>query len=133
MLLQFQWEKGCESSSKEAQTSTKGPIGPSLGPFKDIQNESSSQIMDSFAETDIPSFSHTASCVVMPLQSPTNGVYHPTSTACYGPSACGSVAYSAPFGTTGLPIKSWVTTQEHQGVPSTNMFHGADAYMKGEH
>jgi hypothetical protein len=70
--------------------------------------------MDSFVETDIPSFSP-----VMPMQSPTNGAYHPTSTSCYESSASGSVAYSGPSGTTGLPVK-------HQGMPSTNMFHGAD-------
>ncbi|KAM0844259.1 hypothetical protein ACQ4PT_057175 [Festuca glaucescens] len=125
------WEKGCESSSTEAQSLTKGMIGPSLGPLKDIQNETTSKIMDSFAETDIPSYSNIASCVVVPLQSPTNGAYHPTSTACYGPSASGSVAYSVPFGTSGLPIEPWVTTHEHHGVTSTNMFRGADAQMKG--
>ncbi|KAE8767239.1 HORMA domain-containing protein 1 [Hordeum vulgare] len=124
------WKKGCESSITEEQTMTKGLIGPSLGPLKDIQNESSSKISDSFAETDIPSFHNTASCVVMPLQSPTNGAYYPTSTACYGSSNSGSVAYSAPFGTSGLPVKPWVTTHEHQGMPSTNMFHSADAQMK---
>ncbi|XP_051188679.1 TITAN-like protein [Lolium perenne] len=125
------WEKSCESSSTEAQSLTGSMIGPSLGPFKDIQNETTSKIMDSFAETDIPSYSNTASCVVMPLQSPTNGAYHPTSTACYGPSASGSVAYSAPFGTSGLPGKTWVATHENQGMPSANMFPGADARMKG--
>ncbi|CAM0952247.1 unnamed protein product [Alopecurus aequalis] len=127
------WEKGCESSSKEAQAFTKGLIGPSLGPLKDIQNESTSKIMDNFAETDIQSFSNTASCVVMPLQSPTNGAYHPTSTACYGSFASGSGAYSAPFGTSGMPFKPWDATHEHQGIPSTNMFRSADAQMKGAH
>ncbi|KAM0852662.1 hypothetical protein ACQ4PT_042485 [Festuca glaucescens] len=125
------WEKGCESSSTEAQSLTRGLTGPSLGLFKDIQNETTSKIMDSFAETDIPSYSNTASCVVMPLQSPTNGAYHPTSTACCGPSASGSVAYSAPFGTSGLPRKTWAATHGHQGMPSANMFHSDDAQMKG--
>ncbi|KAM3276527.1 hypothetical protein ACQJBY_044748 [Aegilops geniculata] len=125
------WEKGCESSGTEAQALANGMIGPSLRPLKDIQNESTSKISDSFAETDIPSFSNTASCVVMPLQSPTNGAYYPTSTACYGSSTSRSVAYSAPFGTSGLPVKPCVTTHGHQGMPSTNMFHSADAQMKG--
>ncbi|VAI34256.1 unnamed protein product [Triticum turgidum subsp. durum] len=125
------WEKGCESSGKEAQALANGMIGPSLGPLKDIQNESTSKISDSFAETDIPSFRNTASCVVMPLQSPTNGAYYPTSTACHGSSTSGSVAYSAPFGTSGLPVKPCVTTHGHQGMPSTNVFHSADAQMKG--
>uniref|UniRef100_A0ACD5YDH9 Uncharacterized protein n=2 Tax=Avena sativa TaxID=4498 RepID=A0ACD5YDH9_AVESA len=124
------WEQGCESSSK-AQTLNEEMIGPSLGPLKDIHNESTSKIMDNFAETDIPSFSNTASCVVMPLQSPTNGAFHPTSTACYGSSASGSVAYSAPFGASGLAIKPWATTHEHQGIPSTDMFLKSDVQMKG--
>ena len=133
MLLQFQWENCCESSSKDAQTLTKALIGPSLGPLKDIHNESTSKIMDNFAETDIPSFSNTASCVVMPLQSPTNGAYHPTSTASYGSFASESGAYSAPFGTSGLPVKTWATTHEHQDISIANMFRSADAQMKGEH
>ncbi|PNT64894.1 hypothetical protein BRADI_4g34656v3 [Brachypodium distachyon] len=127
------WEKGCESSSMEARKLTQGLIGPSLGPPKDIQNESTSQILDNFAETDVPSFSNIASCVVMPLQSPTNGAYHPTSTACYGSSASESVVCSAPFGTSGLPVKPWgfIATHGHQGMPSTNMFHRADAQTEG--
>lgn len=91
--------------------------------------------MDNFAETDIPSFNNSASYVVMPLQSPTNGVYHPISTVCYGSTASGSVHYSAPLGTFGLPTTTWglVATRKHQGMLGTNMFHSTDAKMKGEH
>ena len=71
--------------------------------MKDIRNESTSDNLDSIAQTNIPSFTNTASYVVMPLQSPTNGAYHPISTACYGAPDCGSVSYSAAYGTVGLP------------------------------
>ncbi|RCV12395.1 hypothetical protein SETIT_2G266400v2 [Setaria italica] len=127
------WEKSCESLSKGAKTGTEGLIGPSLGPMKDIQNESTCDNLDSFAQTNIPSFSNTASYVVMPLQSPTNGAYHPISAACHGAFSSGSVSYSAPYGTVGLPITAWGSSETHeqQGVLSTNCFHSTGPEMKG--
>ncbi|CAN6204957.1 unnamed protein product [Urochloa humidicola] len=127
------WEKGCESLSKGAKTGTEGLIRPSLGPMKDIQNESTCDNLDSFAQTNIPCFSNTASYVVMPLQSPTNGAYHPISTAYHGAFSSGSVPYSAPYGTVGLPVAPWGSSETHeqQGVPSTNCFHSTGPEMKG--
>ncbi|KAK3130492.1 hypothetical protein QOZ80_6BG0494120 [Eleusine coracana subsp. coracana] len=127
------WEKSCESSSTGAKKGTEGLVGPSLGLMKDIRNESTSDNLDSFAQTNIPSFSNTASYVVMPLQSPTNGAYHPISTACYGASDCGSVSYSAAYGAVGLPNTLWgsANTQEQKGALTTNWSHITDPEMKG--
>ncbi|GJN41084.1 hypothetical protein PR202_gn00410 [Eleusine coracana subsp. coracana] len=128
------WEKSCESSSTGAKKGTEGLVGPSLGLMKDIRNESTSDNLDSFAQTNIPSFSNTASYVVMPLQSPTNGAYHPISTACYGASDCGSVSYSAAYGAVGLPNTLWgsANTQEQKGALTTNWSHITDPEMKGK-
>lgn len=119
--------------SKGAKTGTEGLIGPSLGPMKDIQTESTCDNLDSFAQTNIPSFSNTASYVVMPLQSPTNGAYHPISTACHGAFSSGGVSYSAPYGTVGLPTPPWgfSETHEQQGVLSTNCLHSTGLEIKG--
>ncbi|TVU08815.1 hypothetical protein EJB05_42230 [Eragrostis curvula] len=127
------WEKGCESSSTGAKKGTEGLIGPPLGPMKDIRNESTSDNLDSFAQNNLQSFSNTASYVVTPLQTPTNGAYHPISTAYYGASGSGSVSYSAAHGTVGLPITPWglTNTQEQQGVLSTNWIHITDTETKG--
>ncbi|CAN6218284.1 unnamed protein product [Urochloa humidicola] len=127
------WEKGCESLSKGAKTGTEGLIGPSQRPMKDIQNESTCDNLDSFAQTNIPCFSNTASYVVMPLQNPTNGAYHPISTAYHGAFGSGSVPYSAPYGTVGLPITPWGSSETHerQGVLPTNCFHSTGPEMKG--
>ncbi|KAF8780882.1 hypothetical protein HU200_000840 [Digitaria exilis] len=127
------WEKGCESLSTGAKTGTEELIGPSLGPMKDIQNESTCDNSDTFARTNIPSFSNTASYVVMPLQNPTNGAYHPISTECHGAFGSGNASYSAPYGTVGLPITAWGSAETHkqQGVLSTNCFHGTGPEMNG--
>ncbi|XP_062193750.1 meiosis-specific protein PAIR2-like [Phragmites australis] len=127
------WEKGCESLSTGAKKGTQGLVGASLGLMKDIQNESTSDNLDSFAKTNIPSFSNSASYVVTPLQSPTNGAYHPISTACHGASGSGSVLYSAPHGTVGLPITPWglAAAHEQQGVLTTNWSHSTDPEMEG--
>jgi len=113
---------------------TEGLIGPSLGPMKDIQNESTCDNLDNCAETNIPSFSNTSSYVVMPLQIPTNGAYHPISTACHAAVASASVSYSAPYGTVGVPITPWgsARTHEQQAVLSTNCFHSTGPEMKGK-
>ena len=102
--------------------------------MKDIQNESTCDNLDCFAQTNITSFSNTASYVVMPLQSPTNGAYHPISKACHGASGSGGVSYSTPYGTVGLPITPWgsAETHEQQGVLSTNYFHSTGPEMKGK-
>jgi arsenate reductase-like glutaredoxin family protein len=128
------WEKCCESSSTEQETSTEGLIGPSLGPLKDIRNKSTSKHLDNFAETYIPSSSNTASNVVMPLQSPTNGAYYPNSTACQGSSSFGSIPYSAPFETFGVPIIPCgsVALHEQQVMLGTDLFQSAGTKMKGE-
>ncbi|KAF2916957.1 hypothetical protein DAI22_09g157700 [Oryza sativa Japonica Group] len=127
------WEKCCESSSTEQETSTEGLIGPSLGPLKDIRNKSTSKHLDNFAETYIPSSSNTASNVVMPLQSPTNGAYYPNSTACQGSSSFGSIPYSAPFETFGVPIIPCgsVALHEQQVMLGTDLFQSAGTKMKG--
>ncbi|CAL5087462.1 unnamed protein product [Urochloa decumbens] len=127
------WEKDYESLSKGAKTGTEGLIGPSLGPMNDIQNESTCDNLDSFAQTNIPCFSNTASYVVMPLQSPTNGAYHPISSACHGAFGPGSVPYSAPYGTVGLAVTPWGSSETHeqQGVLPTNCFHSTGPEMKG--
>ncbi|XP_062199186.1 meiosis-specific protein PAIR2-like [Phragmites australis] len=126
------WEKGCESLSTGAKTVTEGLIGRTLGPMKDIRNESTTDNLHSFAQTDILSFSNTPSYVVMPLQSPTNGAYHPISTVCHGASASGSVLYSAPYGTVGVPITPWgsAKTNEQQDVLTTNLFYSTGPEMK---
>lgn len=120
--------------SKGAKKGTEELIGPSLRPMKDIQNESTSDNLDSFAQTNIPSFSNTASYVVMPLQNPTNGAYHPISTACQGAFGSGNVSCSTSYGTAGMPITSWgsAETHEQQGVLSTNCSHGTGPEMKGK-
>lgn len=113
---------------------TEGLIGPSLKQIKDIQNEYTSDSLDSFAQNNIPSFSNTASCVVMPLQSPTNGAYDPISTASHGASSSRSAPYSAPYGTVGLSITPWgsVETHKEQGALSTNLFHSSAPETKGD-
>ncbi|KAL6601235.1 hypothetical protein ACP70R_007119 [Stipagrostis hirtigluma subsp. patula] len=127
------WEKGCEALSTGSKTVTEGLIGPTLGPMKDIQNESTTNNLDSFAHIDIPSLSNTASYVVMPLQSPTNGAYHPISTAYHGASASGSALYSAPYGTVGLPITPWgsARTNEQHDALTKNVFHSTHPETKG--
>jgi hypothetical protein len=102
--------------------------------MKDIRNESTSDNLDSFAQINIPSFSNTASYVVMPLQSPTNGAYHPISTVCYGASISGSASYSAAHGIVGQPKTPWglTSTQEQQVVPTTNWFYITDPEVKGK-
>jgi hypothetical protein len=104
--------------------------------MKYIQIESISDNLDSFAQTNIPfpSFSNIASYVVMPLQSRTNGVYHPISTACYGASISGSASYSDAHGIVGLPKTPWglASTQGQQVVPTTNWFYITDPEVKGK-
>jgi hypothetical protein len=113
---------------------TEGLIGPSLKQIKDIQNEYTCDNLDSFAQNNISSFSNTASYVVMPLQSPTNGAYDPISTACHGASSSGSAPYSAPYGTVGLPITPWGSSETHkqQGALSTNLCHSSGPETKGD-
>ncbi|CAD6218614.1 unnamed protein product [Miscanthus lutarioriparius] len=127
------WEKGSESLSTGTKKGTEGLIGPCLKQIKDIQNEYTCDSLDSFAQNNIPSFSNTASYVVMPLQSPTNGAYDPISTACHGASSSGSAPYSAPYGTVGLPITPWGSAETHrqQGALSTNLFHSSGPETKG--
>uniref|UniRef100_A0A0D9XFF3 TITAN-like protein n=1 Tax=Leersia perrieri TaxID=77586 RepID=A0A0D9XFF3_9ORYZ len=127
------WEKSCESLITEPQTPTEGLIGPSLGPPKDIQNKSTSKYLDNFAETHFPSSSNTASNVVIPLQSPTDGAYYPNSTACHGSSSFGSIPYSAPFETFGVPVTpcGLVVSHEKQAMKGTHSFCSADTKMKG--
>lgn len=123
-----------ESLSTGTEKGTEGLIGPSQKQIKDIQNEYTSDTLDSFAQNNIPSFNNTASCVVMPLQSPTNGAYGPISTACHGASSSGSAPYSAPYGTVGLPITPWgsARTHEQQGGLSTNSFRSSGPETKGD-
>ncbi|KAF0914434.1 hypothetical protein E2562_028516 [Oryza meyeriana var. granulata] len=127
------WEKCCESPRTEPGTLTEGLIGPSLGPLEDIQNKSTSKHLENFAETYIPSSSNTASNVVMPLQSPTNGAYYPNSTACRGSSSFGSIMYSAPFETFEMPVIPCrlVASHEQQAMLGTDLFHNAGTKMKG--
>ncbi|KAL5205221.1 hypothetical protein ABZP36_033430 [Zizania latifolia] len=127
------WEKCCESSSTEPEMLSEGLIGPSLGPLKDIRNKSTSKNLDNFAETYIPYSSNTESCVVMPLQSPTNGVYYPNSTARHGSSTFGSIPYSPSYEIFGGPIKDCglVASHEQQVMLGTYLFHIVDTKMKG--
>ncbi|PKU81442.1 hypothetical protein MA16_Dca015847 [Dendrobium catenatum] len=78
----LKWEKGCEALKNVASSSSEGPIGPVLGPSKDIQfkHELNSNKMDSFNNHSISSFSSNVSHPVLPLQIYTNenyGVCHP--------------------------------------------------------
>lgn len=113
---------------------TEELIGPSLKQIKDIQNEYACDSLDSFAQNNIPSFSNTASYVVMPLQNSTNGAYGSISTACHGASSSGSASHSAPYGTVGLPITPWGSAETHklQGALSTNWFHSSGTETKGD-
>ncbi|XP_020088489.1 TITAN-like protein isoform X2 [Ananas comosus] len=88
----LKWEKGCEALKSAAQTLSEGPIGPSPGPSKsiDIQNELTSNNMDTYAQSYIQSFSSNVSHCVMPLQSLTNEEFSGTSNT-------GQVPYFAPF------------------------------------
>ncbi|KAL6845927.1 hypothetical protein ACP4OV_023375 [Aristida adscensionis] len=124
------WERACEALN--AGEKTEGLIGPTLGSMEDIQNESTTSNLDSFAQINIPSLSNTASYVVMPLQSPTNGAYHPISTACHGASTSGAVLYSAPYGTVGLPVRPWGSAETNEQDELTkSVFHSADPAMRG--
>ncbi|ONM22775.1 TITAN-like protein [Zea mays] len=127
------WEKGPECLSTGTKKGTEELIGPSLKQIKDIQNEYACDSLDSFAQNNIPSFSNTASYVVMPLQNSTNGAYGSISTACHGASSSGSASHSAPYGTVGLPITPWGSAETHklQGALSTNWFHSSGTETKG--
>ncbi|WVZ65484.1 hypothetical protein U9M48_014837 [Paspalum notatum var. saurae] len=126
------WEKVSKSLSTEAKKGTEGLIGPSLKPTKDIQNESTCDNLDSFSQTNFPSLSNTASYVVMPLQSPTNGEYHPISTACHVASSLSSALYATPCETLRPPITPWGSAETHklQGAPPTNWFHSSGPETK---
>lgn len=116
------WEKGYESLRTGAKKGSEVLIGPSLEPMKDIQNESTCEKLDSFAQTNFPSFRNSASCVVMPLQSPTNGAYHPVSPACHVASSSGIAPYATPYGTVQPSMTPWGSAETHelQGALSRN-------------
>ncbi|KAH0462420.1 hypothetical protein IEQ34_009995 [Dendrobium chrysotoxum] len=73
----LKWEKGCEALKNVASSSSEGPIGPALGPSKDIQfkHELNSNKMDSFNNHSISSFTSNVSHPVLPLQRYTNENY----------------------------------------------------------
>ncbi|KAG8049717.1 hypothetical protein GUJ93_ZPchr0009g1933 [Zizania palustris] len=127
------WEKCCESLSTEPEMLSEGLIGPTPGLLKDIRNKSTSKNLDNFAESYIPYSSNTESCVVMPLQSPTNGAYYPNSTACHGSSTFGSIPYSPSCEIFGVPIKhcGLIPSHEQQIMLGTDLLHSVDTKMKG--
>lgn len=62
-----------------------------------------------------------------------NGAYYPNSTACQGSSSFGSIPYSAPFETFGVPIIPCgsVALHEQQVMLGTDLFQSAGTKMKG--
>ncbi|KAK8916577.1 hypothetical protein KSP39_PZI023181 [Platanthera zijinensis] len=78
----LKWEKKCEALRNAASSSSVMPIGPVLGPSKDIQfqHELNSIKMDYYS---ITSFSSNVSHPVLPLQSLTNENYRVCSPSGY--------------------------------------------------
>ncbi|XP_010250710.1 PREDICTED: TITAN-like protein isoform X2 [Nelumbo nucifera] len=96
------WEKKCESLKSFASSSSEGSYGPSLGPWKDIQNKHCCENTDSNEKNKVKSFKFSFSNSVLPLQCSTKERYQVSHPETNEIASAGLFSYNA----TSLPLST---------------------------